>query len=179
MVAVPIPAVPTFTDGLLVHQGDLNSLPQNLLNLYSYNLGGFRTTNPACAVRVTAAQSIPNAVETQISWDVADVNNDNMWSAGNPNALQVNTGGVYMIALSLGVGVLANHSVRILVNGTNSPTDGQVTFSAMAIRGIASAFVALAAGSVINATLNQATGSTQNLDTSSGSCRMSAFRVSI
>ncbi len=180
-MTAPTPPIPTFTDGLLVHQPDLNAMSTHLNALYAADLGGFRTNVPACAVRLTTTKAIPNNTETQIIWDVADINTDGMWTVSSPTTLTVNTAGVWLITTTLGLvnGTAAQIAARILVNGTNSPTDGQVTSSQSGSRGVASAFVALAAGSVINATIFHTVGSTTNLDLTKGSCRLSAWRVSL
>jgi hypothetical protein len=181
VIEQPTPAIPTFVDGLITHQTDLNSLVANINNLYLTDLGAFRTTNPCCAVRVTGTHSVPNSTEVQIPWDVADINNDAMWSASSPTILTINTAGVYLVQVTLGVvtGSAQQIAARILVNGTFPPTDAQVTSSMLGFKNIASSMVPLEAGSVINATIFHTVGSTVNLDTTKGSCRMSAHRISL
>ncbi len=175
----PTPAISTFTDGIVANAAGLNSLGLNLANLYAYTMGGFRTLKPQCAVRVNAAgQSIPTATETVISFDIADVNTDNMWNNGSPAQMVVQTAGTYFLyAQSVHQGGFSTFAVRILVNGT-ALTNSVGSFSASANGGNVSALVPLAAGATIAASILQSTGGAVSLATGLGSSRLFAFFVS-
>lgn len=128
-MAVPTPAIPTFTDGLVVHATDLNALASNLTNLYLYNQAGFQSQKPCVIVKQTTGQSIPNNTNTLINFQSALVNTDNMWAAGTPNQVTIQHAGIYLIIgqtvyPSAGApGVSITNADNILVNGTNPATN--------------------------------------------------------
>jgi hypothetical protein len=94
-VGVPSPAIPSFTDGTIVHQADLNSLATNLTNLYSYNQGGFFTQRPCVIATQTSGQAVANATDTLVSFNSAPVNTNNMWVASQATQITIQTAGVY------------------------------------------------------------------------------------
>lgn len=94
-MAVPAPAIPTFTDGMVVHATDLNALASNLTNLYNYNQAGFQSQRPAVIAKQTTAQSINNTTDTLINFQATDVNTDNMWTASVANQLTIQHAGIY------------------------------------------------------------------------------------
>lgn len=176
----PIPAISSFTDGVVAHAVDLNSLGSNLTNLYNYTMGGFRTLKPACEVRLTNATfSVPNSTDTQISWDVADVNTDNMWSSPTPGQMTVQTAGTYFLYVqAVHTGAFSTFTTRLLVNGTTPSTNAVGSFSGNANGGNISAVVALAVNATIYGFVSQSTGAAVNLATTFGGCRMAAIWLS-
>lgn len=123
------PAVPTFVDGQLVHQGDLNALSANVQYLQEYVLGGSQGGTAAKPMTVLRAV-LPNVnlftatVATLIQWDTADVNNDNAWSAtADPFTIYVQHEGFYRIYFQCGSTATSSHwsscAMFILVNGSD------------------------------------------------------------
>lgn len=143
-------------------------------------MGGFRTLKPQCEVRLTnAAFAVPNATDTQILWDVADVNTDNMWSSPSPGFMTVQTAGVYFLyAQSVHTGAFSTFTTRLLVNGTSPSTNAVGSFSGNANGGNISAVVPLAANATIYGFVSQSTGGSVNLATTFGGCRMAAVWLS-
>ena len=175
----PTPAIPTFTDGTVPVAANLNAVGSNLTNLYSYTLAGFRVRKPLCSVSVNAVHAIPTGTDTQVQWDAADVNNDNIWIISNGNfgdILQINTAGTYRLGLQLQHDGAATSSmaVRILVNGTSSSANAVAVAGANADSLSCSATVALASGAAVYAFITQNTGGSVNLKTTRGGCRMTA-----
>jgi hypothetical protein len=165
----PSPAIPSFTDGVVVHQADLNALSANLTNLYNYCQGGVRTQRPFAIVNQTSAQNILSGSTTQLSFNTTVVNTDNMWVSSVPTQLSVNTAGVYLVIAQV---VWANafsgyRGVNLMVNGTSVPGNyvsganyydtGQVSGSGQ-VCAIAYRF---AVGATIYAVATQGSGSTQ------------------
>lgn len=179
-MTAPYPAVPTFTDGALVQQYQLNGLAQHINDLYIRNLGAFRTTVPVCTLRLTSTQSIAYNTDARVaSWDVADINTDNMWSSANPSYMVVNTAGIYVVfAQIVTQGTATNLGVRVVVNGFDYINDAVGSYEAVALAGHAQAVVYLPAGSVVSTWVFQTNKNPGVLDTAHGSCRMGAFRLS-
>jgi hypothetical protein len=96
-VTAPSPVLPSFTDGTLVHQGDLNALAQNLTNLYNHNQGGFRTQRPCVIAQTTTGQTINTGKDTILTFQQALVNTDNMWIPSVTDRITVRTAGIYWI----------------------------------------------------------------------------------
>jgi len=128
MPGTPTPAIPSFTDGTVVHQADLNALASNLTNLYGSNLGGFFTQAPTVLVKQTTAQTVSNTTDTLVDFHSAVINNDNMWIPSVANQLVVQHAGVYWLyaqarwpPISVGGGTTFSNVLaqRILVNGTS------------------------------------------------------------
>ena len=166
------PALPTFVDGALVHQGDLNALSANLNYLYAYVLGGQTATKPLTILRQTTPQSFTTAVATVVNWDTADKNTDSAWSAGTPGAVYIQTAGIYRIYYQGGHASTASASTLfILVNGTdivnncvaNSTWNGNLANVEIT--------TPLAAGASVQAVLLQTTGSTKSSSTTFGGQR--------
>lgn len=179
-MTAPTPAIPSFTDGVVVNAANLNAISSNLSNLYTYTQGGFRTSKPQCAVRLTNTTfSVPNATDTQIQWNTADINTDNMWIGTLPGQMTVNTAGTYFLyCQAVHQAGFSTYAVRLLVNGTSPSTNGVGTFSGTANGASISAMVPLAAGATIYGFVYQSTGAAVNLTTAFGSARMAAFFVS-
>jgi hypothetical protein len=186
-LGTPSPVIPTFTDGVVVHQADLNALGTNLTNLYTYNQAGFRTQRPCVIVRQTSGQSVTNTTDTLVSFNVADVNTDNMWVAGNPTVITIQHAGIYWIFTQARWGAFAGATLTtvgspsILVNGTN-PAANAVAQNVLpfVIGGAGSTSQAgwlgnLAAGSVIYLNVWQNIGGTATLQTNYGGSFLGAI----
>lgn len=123
-MSIPTPTIPTFTDGLVVHQADLNALASNLTNLYNYNQAGFVSQRPCVIAKQTTGQSIPNNTNTLINFQSAAINTDNMWTASVPNQITIQHAGIYLLMGQIfypqlaGATLTTNCGGYILVNGT-------------------------------------------------------------
>jgi hypothetical protein len=126
---VPTPAIPSFVDGTVVHQGDLNALASNLTNLYAYNQAGFFTQRPCVLVKQTTGQSIAHFTNVLVNYQTAAINNDNMWTASVANQLTIQHAGIYLLFAGVRWPAMAGASLNnftaanILVNGTNAATN--------------------------------------------------------
>lgn len=178
-VGVPYPSIPTFTDGLLVHQQDLNGLAQHTTDLYTQNVGGFYTAPPLCTVRKTSGQSIPYNTDTQIVWDVADLNATGMWSSSAPGVITAQVAGTYFVYTQITTsGTATQLGVRLLVNGLSPTLNSITTFSAQATAGSASGIAVLAPGSVISTFCYQSNANPATTLTTFGSCRLAVVLIS-
>lgn len=141
-MAIPTPAVPTFTDGQVVHATDLNALGSSITNLFNYNQGGFSTQRPCVIASQTTGQSIPSISDTLVTFNTAAVNTNNMWVASQANQITIQTAGIYWLfsqirwpSLTQSVGnisgtvgdILKAVSSSILLNGTNAQTNSVAT----------------------------------------------------
>lgn len=184
------PTLPTFTDGTVVHQADLNSLVSNI-NILALNTAGKQQAaqylRPLCLIRLTATQSINNATTTLVNWGVADVNTDSMWTGSTPTQMTAQTAGVYVLSFSSlfanGLTTSTNPSeARIMVNGT-SPSTNTVACGTYSIYNGGwfvgtSATVQLAAGATIFFAVTQSSTATATLGTTFGGSHGSAVFVS-
>ena len=143
-MATPSPAIPTFTDGVVVHQADLNALGTNLTNLYNYNQAGFFTQRPTVLAKQTTTQSIAASTNTLINFDTAVINTDTMWVASVANQVTIQHAGIYFMFGELRFpgqtgATLANYfAVDILVNGT-TPGTNSICYTAGPMLNITSA----------------------------------------
>lgn len=114
--------MPTFTDGVVVHQGSLNSLSTGINNLNTTVTGAVapRAYVPMVRLRRVNAQSIPNTANTQVSWDTVDVNNDNMFTLVSPTFITIQTAGSY--ALDVEWGWVNNTTGDRVIWGTKNGT---------------------------------------------------------
>lgn len=124
---MPTPAIPSFVDGTIVHQADLNALAANLTNLYNFENGGFRTQPDMVIAVQTTGQSIPGTTDTLVNFQTTTVNTNNMWTASVANKITIQTAGIYWIfaqarwPLISGATFPANWAqANILLNGTNA-----------------------------------------------------------
>ena len=137
-MTAPTPAIPTFTDGTIVHQAALNALGSNLTNLYSFCLGAFVNSPAFCITNQTSAQPIPNTTTTVVNFSSTVINTNNMWVASQPGQLTVQTAGTYLLIGKVRYGAAAGGTFRfaeVLINGTSSP--GNVVADAVAPPGSA------------------------------------------
>lgn len=196
-MAVPTPAIPTFTDGTVLSASLLNALGANISNLFAYNQGGFHTQRPCVIAKQTTSQSIPaGGLDTLVSFNAAPVNTDNMWDASNANQLQINTPGIYWLFSQLrwpllngSIGnisgtvgdIIKGASSSILVNGTSTATNSVATQCAPYLNfgnGTATqcgALVNLAAGSAVYLNAWQNSISARSLSTDYGGSYLGAI----
>lgn len=115
-------SMPTFTDGVVVHQASLNSLSTGINNLSTYVLGAVppRSYVPAVRLRRTNAQTITNATNTTVSWDTVDSNPDNMFTLVSPTQITIQTAGSY--ALDVEWGWTSSSSGDRVIWGTKNGT---------------------------------------------------------
>lgn len=180
-MTTPTPAIPSFTDSLVVHQAALNALAANLTNLYNFTLGSFTSAPPFCIANQTSTQSIPTSAYTNISYNTTLVNNSTMWVASQPTQLTVNVAGTYLL---WGQVIFAGNTggyrgSQILINGSsltgqNMPNNpgGFITCQAVGL-------YKMATGAVIVQQGWQNTGSA--LNTSTGgllNCSLAALWLS-
>jgi len=128
-VAIPTPVIPSFTDGTVVHQADLNALASNLTNLYNYNQGAFNSQRPACMAVQTVTQGVANSTATLVNFNSAPVNVGNMWVGSQPTQITIQIAGIYYLfgqvrypadaSGTLGIVCRGN----IMINGTNPATN--------------------------------------------------------
>jgi len=172
-VTAPTPPIPSFTDGTIVHQSDLNALGSNLTNLYNFCQGGFRTQRPFVIANQTVAQNIASGAGISLlSLNTTIVNTDNMWVPSQPTQLTVNTAGVYLVIAQV---VWTNsftgyRGIVLFVNGTTVPTNfisGQNYYDNGLVSGSQQVCVAayrFAAGATIYPGCLQGSGITQPTD---------------
>ncbi|TCO57115.1 hypothetical protein [Actinocrispum wychmicini] len=183
-MGVPSPAIPSFVDGTVVHQGDLNALASNLTNLYAYNQAGFYTQRPSVLINTTSGQSVPNVTHTILNFQAAIINTDNMWTVAVPNQVTIQHAGIYWCFGQIRWPVSAANLIQsdILVNGTSIPANIAVTSTLPAVNGSAGGHhVAWMANLAVGATLfldgYQNSGGAVTLDTFVGGSTFGAFFV--
>lgn len=183
-MATPTPAIPTFTDGMIVHATDLNALASNLTNLYNYNQASFTSQRPCVIAKQTTGQALSAGVFSTVNFQSAVINTDNMWTASVAAQVTIQHAGIYYIFSQIRYPVYSPYATGnstdgyILANGTafgNSITGQSVIPTANSI------------GSTINATTiaNLAAGATlflgaqsnlaKTLDTGVGSSFLGAI----
>lgn len=188
-MGVPTPAIPTFTDGQIVHATDLNALASNLTNLYNYNQSGFVTQRPCVIVQQTTGQSIPNNTDTVVNFQSATINTDNMWTASTPGQLTIQHAGIYLLNgqvfyQAIGSPTLnTNAGGYICVNGTTSVTNAVGAGGANAGQGAAgptaniAALVNLAVNATVYLEATHTYGSSTTLRTNYGGSWLSAIFI--
>lgn len=125
-MGVPSPAIPSFTDGSLLHATSLNALASNLTNLYNYNQGGFATQRPCVIARQTSTQTITGSTDTLITFQSAAINVGTMWTASQPTQITIQIAGVYWVFGQIrwpptSGATLANfYQSNIFANGTST-----------------------------------------------------------
>jgi hypothetical protein len=175
----------TFTDGVVVHQADLNNLSTNIDTLCQLTTGKTAAsgvaTKPITYAALTANQSIPDSTITVVSWNVASTNTDNMWVGSQPTQFTVQTAGWYHILMqvSWNPAVQSNRSCGIMINGTAEAANGVAkTWFAGSLNGPwyqqVTAYQHLAAGATIYGYVYQVSGGALSLVTSVPSTYMSA-----
>lgn len=173
-MGIPSPAIPSFTDGSLLHATSLNALASNLTNLYAYNQGGFSTQRPAVIATQTTGQAIANSTDTLVNFNSAPVNTNNMWVASQPTQITIQTAGIYFLFATVHYPTLASPTLgtvtttNLWLNGTSpSNTVAACEVPYMTVGGGPSPQVAylanLAAGAVLYVDAWHTAGSTQTL----------------
>lgn len=185
MPTAPTPAIPSFTDGTIVHQSDLNALANNLTNLYNENQGGFRTQRDCVIATQTTGQNILNITDTLVSFNSA-LNTNNMWIGSQPNQITIQTAGIYWIFSQVRWPVIASPALttvcasNILANGTstaNTIASNLLPFvnSGAGCSTQAGVIANLAAGAILYLDVWQSSGAAQTLQTNFGGSFMGAI----
>jgi len=185
-MAIPTPAIPSFTDGTIVHATDLNALASNLTNLYNYEQARFNSQRPCVIAKQTTGQAISNATDTLVNFQTATVNTDNMWTASAPNVLTVQHAGIYFVfsqARYPSVGANALNQVltaSLLANGTSFAANAIATMgiippSVGSGTGPCFTVINLAAGATLYLNLWQSTGGSVTLGTDGGATYLGAI----
>lgn len=188
-MAIPTPAIPTFTDGQIVHATDLNAMASNLTNLYTYNQAGFTSQKPCVIVKQTTGQAIPNNADTVLNFQTAIINTDNMWTASVPGQLTIQHPGIYLLNgqifyQAIGSPTLATNAGGYLcVNGTNSSLSAIGAGGTNAGQGAAgptanmAALVNLAAGATVFLEATHTYGASTTLRTNFGGSWLAAVFI--
>lgn len=183
----PTPAIPSFVDGSVVHQADLNALASNLTNLFNENQGGFRTQRDCVITTRTTLQTINNSTDTLISFSSASVNTNNMWTASQPTQITIQTAGIYWIFGQVRWPVIAGStqamgmSGSILVNGTSYLANGVAAQlcapvnAGSGISAVVGCLVNLAVGAVVYLNAWQNTGAAVTTNTDGGGTFLGAI----
>lgn len=185
-MGVPSPAIPSFTDGQIVHSTDLNAIASNLLNLYNFNQGGFLTQKPAVVALQTTGQNINSGSDTLITFNNAPVNTNNMWVASQATQITVQTAGVYLVFGQVryptftGATLSTVCTANLWLNGTTPAAavggaDTPFVTTGSGPSPMAFAFGNYAAGSVFRLDAWHTAGSTITTATSSGGSVLAAF----
>lgn len=181
-MGVPSPAIPSFTDGVVVHQADLNALASNLTNLYNYNQAGFFTQRPCVLAASTATQNITTATDTSVNFGAAGINTDNMWTASSPDRITVQHAGLYWLFAQArwptipGASLANGMHQHITINGTT----GAAASTALPmmnignVGGYVATILNLAAGATAYLVVWHNAGSTQTLQTDRGASFLGA-----
>jgi hypothetical protein len=171
---------------MLVNAGNLNALASNLTNLYTYNQAGFRSQRPAVIAKQTTGQAIADSTDTLVTFQVADVNTDNMFTASVADHLTTQHAGIYLVFSQLRYNLSAGTVVSgsILVNGTAPATNGVATQNVPLFGTPAGAtgptpasatIVNLAAGATIYLNAFQVSGGSKTLSTTFGGTYLGAI----
>lgn len=184
------PALPSFVDGTVVHQADLNSLVSNI-NVMAVATAGktqaAQYARPECAVHLSVTQTITSGTVTLVTYGVADLNTDNMWTASVPNQMTVQTAGVYLLTHSAifasGLTSSGNTSeARIMVNGTTPSTNTVACGTTSIYNGgwfvTCTAIAKLAVNATIFFSVLQSSGSSTTIGSGFGGCHAYAIYLS-
>lgn len=118
--------MPTFTDGVVVHATSLNSLSTGINGISSLLTGAVapRAYVPTATAFINTPHLTANATDTIITFDVAGVNNDNIWTAGQ-QPFTVQTAGIYIAWAQANYTANATgvRTAHILLNGTSVATN--------------------------------------------------------
>lgn len=183
-MVVPTPAIPTFTDGTVVHATDLNALGSNITNLYNYNQASFISQRPCVIAKQTTGQALTGATFTTVNFQATSINTDNMWTASVANQILIQHAGIYYVFSQLRYPVISPYNTAnatdgyILANGTafgNSITGQSLipTANSIGTTIVATTIVNLAAGSTLYLGAQSSVGVT--LDTGVGGSFLGAI----
>jgi hypothetical protein len=167
------PEIPTFVDGVLVHQTDLNALGANLRYLVRYMMGGHTDHKPLTVLRAVTPNSFPNNVATVITWDTADQNTDSAWDASDPTTVYVQTAGIYRIYFQCGTtATFSQVHLYLLVNGVDIINNSVALTECNGNLTNVEITVQLAAGASIQLAYQHASGATRSSATTFGGVRL-------
>lgn len=168
-----VAALPTFRDGVITTAANLNALAANVTNLYAVAAGGKTSAKPQLILRVTGTRAIANNTDTAVIWDVADRNNDTMWSSGA--TVTIKTAGTWRINCTVGFDSATfgdGAALALTVNGTTTSSQSVAFWhDTSSTRARAAAVVTLAANATVTAVVNQKSGVSRNLALTQGGCR--------
>jgi hypothetical protein len=168
------PAIPTFLDGDLVHQGDLNALAANVTYLLGGTGGSDATAKPLTVLRALTPNICTSGAAITCLWDTADSNNDGAWSPSDPTSVYVQTEGYYRINAQFGhsVASYSQCTLFVLVNGTDVVNNSIQTCSWHGNQGQVEVTVPLAKTASIQIAYEQTSGSSRNSSLTFGGCRL-------
>lgn len=188
-MGIPSPTIPSFVDGTVVHQADLNALAQNLTNLYTYNQGGFNTQRPCVVAVQTVSQVLPQGGSALINFQSAQINVGNMWVASQSNQITIQVAGMYCVYGSVTFPAIATAGFNLigradlLLNGTTpgansvQTTDLVQTSGGIGVSPVAIYLSNVAAGSTFFLAGAQTLAGTQSTRVSHGSSFLAAFYI--
>lgn len=184
-MATPTPAIPAFTDGMVVHATDLNALGSNLTNLYNYNQARFNSQRPCVIAKQTTGQTISNTTDTLVNFQTAVVNTDNMWTASVPNQITIQHAGIYFVFSQARYPAVVSNALNqvltasLLANGTSFAnavaTMGIIPPATGSGTGACFTVVNLAANATLYLNLWQSTGGSVTLGTDGGGTYLGAI----
>jgi hypothetical protein len=172
-------ANPTFVDGTLVGQADLNRLSFNLDALSQNLLGkpasaGY-STKPICKVNLTSNFSVPTGAggtNQIVTWNNVVFDNDGMWPGSPADHMVIQTPGWYRIMAQAwwASAAASERVVQILINGIADPlnvvaTTTQNLGSTSAYHHQVVAYEHLQAGASLYVGVFQNSGASLNLTT--------------
>lgn len=179
--------MPTFVDAVVVHATSLNALATGINNLNSLLTGAVapRLYVPTVTASINTPHLMATATDTIMTFDVSNINNDNM-RAASVNHFTIQTAGIYIVWAQAcftanATGVRAAH---ILLNGTSVATNAVARASEGAPSGTDLATIALktppmslAAAATLYLSTWQSSGGNLNLDTGLSGSFMAALRI--
>lgn len=179
--------MPTFTDGVVVHQASLNALSTGINSLNSLLTGAVapRAVIPTCSAFITGAKAVANTTDTVVTFDSTVVNNDSNFVA-SVSPLTVNTAGNYIaVALAhFATNATGIRALHILLNGTSATSNSIAANNCPAINvgeGNALACTSLpwtmAVGATVYMSVWQSSGGSLNLTTSTGGTWLALYRL--
>lgn len=186
-MVLPTPAVPTFTDGTVVHSTDLNALAANITNLYNYNQASFISQRPCVIAKQTTGQVVTDNTDTLVNFQSAAVNTDNMWTASVANQVTIQHAGIYLIFAQARFPALAAPTLNtfvacnILANGTavgNTIAANNLPYTGPQGSGPAnqcSTIANLAAGATLFLDVFSRSGASQTMQTNFGGSYLGAI----
>jgi hypothetical protein len=179
--ALPYPALADPANGPAAFQ----SLATTVEDVLETVASGAGITQPACRMMRAAAQSIPNAAWTTITWDTEVIDTGGMWVAGTPTKLIAAVAGIYQVSAMVSFDATtlgASRGVDVLRN------DAYLGFQALYMTqgagrrdaALTSGLVSLTPGQWLTVQVYQDSGSAVNTSTNSATqTAINAHRVSL
>lgn len=179
--------MPTFTDGVVVNAATLNKLSTGINNLNSLLTGAVapRQYVPTATASINTPHLLANTTDTIITLDVAGVNNEAIWVAGQ-QPFTVQTAGVYVAwgQVSFTANATGVRTGGILLNGTSVASNSVARCSEAAASGtdlstmsMKTPPMSLAVGAVLYLTAWQSSGGGLNLDYTLSGAFMAVMRI--